>query len=128
MKKDKLLLSKTTKLMFSSTFVSIVVSMCLLVNLFAPGFITVIKGKNSALQSEYHTCKCSSEPHSINSCCCAVELDASEGKSLRRLAHEVYSLHLFRAWHVRVFLISSRQYHIMSACREIAFLYQTFIG
>jgi hypothetical protein len=88
MEKDKLLLSKTTKLMFSSTFVSIVVSMCLLVNLFAPGFITVIKGKNSALQSEYHTCKCSSEPHSINNCCCAIELDASEGKSIPKISSQ----------------------------------------
>ncbi len=85
MKKGKLLLSKTTKLMFSSTFVSIVVSMCLIVNLFAPSFSTVIKGKSSALQSEYHTCKCNSEPHSINNCCCAIELDASEGKSIPKI-------------------------------------------
>ncbi|MFQ5687900.1 MAG: hypothetical protein ACE5GV_14710 [Candidatus Scalindua sp.] len=84
MKKDKLLLSKTTKFMFSSTFVSIVISMCLLANLFAPGFSIVIKGKSDALQSEYHTCECTSEPHSINSCCCAIELDASEGKSLQK--------------------------------------------
>ena len=74
--------------MFSSTFVSIVVSMCLLVNLFALGFITVIKGKSSALQSEYHTCKCNSEPHSINNCCCAIDLDASEGKSLPKISSQ----------------------------------------
>ncbi|MBS1257735.1 MAG: hypothetical protein MAG551_00781 [Candidatus Scalindua arabica] len=88
MKKDKLLLSKTTKLMFSSTFVSIVVSMCLIVNLFAPGFSTVIKGKRTALQSEYHTCKCNSEPHSIDDCCCAIELDASEGKSIPKISSQ----------------------------------------
>ena len=82
MKKNKLLLSKTTKLMFSSTFVSIVVSMCLIVNLFAPGFSIVIKGKSSALQSEYHTCGCTSEPHSIISCCCVIEADTSEKESL----------------------------------------------
>jgi len=88
MKKDKLLLSKTTKLMFSSTFVSIVVSMCLIVNLFAPGFSIVIKGKSSALQPEYHTCKCNSEPHSVNNCCCAIELDASEGKSIPKISSQ----------------------------------------
>ncbi len=86
MKKDKLLLSKTIKFIFSSTFVSIVVSVCLLVNLFAPGFSIVIKREGAALQSEYHTCKCNSEPHSINSCCCAIELDASEGKSLPKIS------------------------------------------
>lgn len=82
MKKDKLLLLKTTKFIFSSNFVSIVVSICLLVNLFAPGFSIVIKGEGAALQSEYHTCECTSEPHSINSCCCAIELDTSEERSL----------------------------------------------
>ncbi len=74
--------------MFSSTFVSIVVSMCLIVNLFAPGFSIVIKGKSSALQSEYHTCKCNSEPHSVNNCCCAIELDASEGKSIPKISSQ----------------------------------------
>jgi len=74
--------------MFSSAFVSIVVSMCLLVNLFAPGFSIVIKGKSDALQSEYHTCECTSEPHSINSCCCAIELDASEGKSIPKISSQ----------------------------------------
>ncbi len=82
MKKDKLLLSKTIKFMFSSTLVSIVVSMCLLVNLFAPGFSIVIKGEGDALRFESHTCKCSSEPHSINNCCCANKADTSEKESL----------------------------------------------
>ena len=81
-------MSKTTKLMFSSTFVSIVVSMCLLINLFVPGFSIVIKGEGAALQSEYHTCKCNSEPHSINNCCCAIDLDASEGKSLPKISSQ----------------------------------------
>ncbi len=88
MEKDKLLLSKTIKFMFSSTFVSIVVSMCLLVNLFAPGFSIVIKGEGDALRFESHTCKCSSEPHSINNCCCAIELDAFEGKSLPKISSQ----------------------------------------
>ncbi len=80
--KDKLQLSTATKFMLSSTFVSIVVSMCLLVNLFAPGFSTVIKGKSTALQFESHTCECNSEPHSINSCCCAIEANTSEKEGL----------------------------------------------
>ena len=80
--KDKLQLSAAVKFMFSSTFVSIVVSMGLLVNLFAPGFSIVIKGKSGSLQPEYHTCECTSEPHSINSCCCANRVDISKKKSL----------------------------------------------
>ncbi len=80
--KDKLQLSTATKFMLSSTFISIVVSMCLLVNLFTPGFSTVIKGKRTALQLESHTCECNSEPHSINNCCCAIETNTSEKKSL----------------------------------------------
>ncbi len=80
--KDKLQLSTATKFMLSSTFVSIVLSMCLLVNLFTPGFSTVIKGKSTSLQFESHTCECNSKPHSIKSCCCEIEENASEKKSL----------------------------------------------
>ncbi|MCH7614075.1 MAG: hypothetical protein IIB45_12045 [Candidatus Marinimicrobia bacterium] len=80
--KDKLLLSKTIEFMFSSAFVSILVSMCLLVNLFAPGLSTVTKGKSIALQFESHACECSIKPHSINSCCCAEEVNTSEKECL----------------------------------------------
>ncbi len=80
--KDKLLLSKTTKALLSSSFVSIVISMCLLVNLFAPGFSTVINNKSVALHPESHTCKCNPEPHSVSSCCCAININASEEESL----------------------------------------------
>ena len=80
--KDKLLLSKITKTLMSTLFVSIVISMCLLVNLFAPGLSTVIEKKSVALHPESHTCKCNPEPHSISSCCCAIDINASEGKSL----------------------------------------------
>ena len=69
--------------MLSSAFISIVVSMCLLVNLFAPGFSTVTKGKRTALpQLESHTCGCNSEPHSVITCCCAIEVGTSEEESL----------------------------------------------
>ena len=68
--KDKILLSKTTKFMLSSSFVSIVISMCLLVNLFSPGLSTVVKGKSSTVLSEYHTCGCITGVHSLDRCCC----------------------------------------------------------
>ncbi|WP_162532411.1 hypothetical protein [Candidatus Scalindua japonica] len=75
-------MSKTNKYILSSSFVSIVISMCLLVNLFAPGFSTVIHNKSVALHPESHICKCNPEPHSISSCCCAIDINATEGKSL----------------------------------------------
>ncbi len=80
----KLQLFKTVKLIQFSTFVSIVISMCLLVNLFAPGVSTVIDKKSISisLHPESHTCKCNPEPHSISSCCCAIDINPSEGKSL----------------------------------------------
>lgn len=79
--KNKLQFSTATKCMLSSTFVSIVLSMCLLVNLFAPCFSTVIKGKITALQLESHTCECNSEPHSVITCCCVIEVGTSEEES-----------------------------------------------
>ncbi|MBT3354215.1 MAG: hypothetical protein HN402_04805 [Candidatus Scalindua sp.] len=80
--KDKLLLSKTSKSMLSSSFISIIISMCLLVNLFAPGFSTVVHKRSVALRPESHTCECNPELHSISSCCCAIDINASEEKSL----------------------------------------------
>ncbi len=70
------------KLLLSSSCVSIIISMCLLVNLFAPCLSTVVKKKSVALHPGFHTCKCNPEPHSVTSCCCAMKIDASEGKSL----------------------------------------------
>ena len=67
---DKILLSKTTKFMLSSSFVSIVISMCLLVNLFTPGLSAVVKGKSGTVSSEYHTCGCITGVHSLDRCCC----------------------------------------------------------
>ena len=81
--KDKLFLSKTAKFMLTSSYVSIIISICLLVNLFAPGFSTVIEKKSVVtLHTEFHTCECNPEPHSISSCCCAIDINASEGKNL----------------------------------------------
>lgn len=82
MRKDKLISLKAVKSLLSPSFISIGISICLLVNLFTPGFSIVTKGKNTALQYESHTCVCNSEPHSVNSCCCAIEADKSEEESL----------------------------------------------
>ena len=80
--KDKLLLLKSTKFILSSSCVSIIISMCLLVNLFAPCLSTAVKEKSVSLHPESHTCKCNPEPHSVSSCCCAIDINTSEGKSL----------------------------------------------
>ncbi len=82
MLKDKLLLSKTTKFMLSSSFVSIVISMCLLVNLFTPGLSTIVKDKRGAVSSEYHTCGCITGVHSLDLCCCGEEAGMSGMKCL----------------------------------------------
>lgn len=80
--KDKLL-SKTTKFMLSSYFVSIIISMCLLVNLFSPGLSTVVRGnKSGTTLSEYHTCGCITGVHSLDLCCCGEEAGMSGMKCL----------------------------------------------
>jgi hypothetical protein len=68
---DKILLSMTTKFMLSSSFVSIVIAMCLLMNLFSPGLNAVVKGNKRGIgSSEYHTCGCITGVHSLDRCCC----------------------------------------------------------
>ena len=69
---------KTVKLIQSSTLVSISISVCILANLFVPGFSTVIMDKSVVLQPGSHACKCNPEPHSISTCCCAKENDTCE--------------------------------------------------
>ena len=56
--------------MLSPSFVSIVILMCLLVNLFTPALSTVVKGKSGTVSSEYHTCGCITGVHSLDRCCC----------------------------------------------------------
>jgi len=85
--KDKLL-SKTTKFMLSSSIVSIVISMCLLVNLFTPALSTVVKGKSGTVSSEYHTCGCISGVHSLDLCCCGEEAGMSGMKCLPERSSE----------------------------------------
>ncbi|MCR4289333.1 MAG: hypothetical protein NUV86_03620 [Candidatus Scalindua sp.] len=80
--KDKLLLTKVTKSILSSSFVSIVISMCLLVNLFTPGLSTVVQNKSSTVSSEYHTCGCITGVHSLSLCCCGEKADTSGTKCL----------------------------------------------
>jgi hypothetical protein len=87
--KDKILLSKTTKFMLSSSFVSIIISMCLLVNLFTPGLSTVVKGnKSSTVSSEYHTCGCMTGVHSLDLCCCGEKAKTSGVKCLPEIDSE----------------------------------------
>jgi len=80
--KDKLQLSAAVKFMLSSTFVSIVVSMCLLVNLFTPNFSTIFKSKKGTFPCEHHTCGCKTAPDCLDHCCCAIEANTSEKESL----------------------------------------------
>jgi hypothetical protein len=69
--------------MLSSSFVSIVISMCLLVNLFSPGLSTVVRGnKSGTTLSEYHTCGCITGVHSLDLCCCGEEAGMSGMKCL----------------------------------------------
>ncbi len=68
--KDKLLLSKAVKLLRSSSFISIVISICLLVNLFTPSFYTIFMSEKHAFPCEHHTCGCKTAPDCLNHCCC----------------------------------------------------------
>jgi len=86
--KDKLLLSKATKFILSSSLVSIVISICLLVNLFTPGLSTVVKGKSGTVSSGYHTCGCKTGVHSLDLCCCGEEAGMSGMKCLPEIDSE----------------------------------------
>ena len=63
--KDKFLLTKTAKSFLSSSFVSIIILMCLLVNFFTPGLNTVVNNKSGSVSSVFHTCECKTEVHSL---------------------------------------------------------------
>jgi len=81
--KSKLLLSKTVKPILSSSLVCVVISICLLVNLFTPGLSTVVKGnKSGTVSSEYHTCGCITGVHSLDQCCCGKKEGTHETKCL----------------------------------------------
>lgn len=80
--KDKLQLSAAAKFILSSTFVSIVVSICLLVNLFTPNFSIIFKSKKGTFPCEHHTCGCKTATDCMDHCCCAIEASTSEKESL----------------------------------------------
>ncbi len=88
--KNRSLLSKTTRSTLSLSFVSIVISMCLLVNLFTPGLSTVVKGNKSStvVSSEYHTCGCMTGVHSLDLCCCGEKAKTSGVKCLPEIDPE----------------------------------------
>jgi hypothetical protein len=56
--------------------------MCLLVNLFTPGFSTVLKSEKGTFPCEHHICGCKTEPDCLNNCCCAKKKSTSEMKCL----------------------------------------------
>ncbi len=68
--KDKLLLSNAVKLLRSSSFISIVISICLLVNLFTPSFSIISMSKEGEFPCEQHICGCKTAPDCLNHCCC----------------------------------------------------------
>ncbi len=80
--KDKSLLSTALKFMRSSSFVSIVVSACLLINLFAPRTGTVVNGQCDSASTRYHICGCKTEAHSIDLCCCKEETSTTNKSGL----------------------------------------------
>ena len=87
--KSKLLLSKTVKPILSSSLVCVVISICLLVNLFTPGLSTVVNGnKSGTVSSEYHTCGCITGVHSLDQCCCGEKEGTHETKCLPEIDSE----------------------------------------
>ncbi len=79
------MLSNTTKFVLSSSLVSILISVCLLINLFTPGLSTVVKGKRGTVSSEYHTCGCITGMHSLDLCCCGDRSGTHETKCLPQI-------------------------------------------
>ncbi len=65
-----------------SHFISIAVSVCLLVNLFTASFSTVFKSEKGEYLCESHTCGCKSAPDCLNHCCCVKEPNTFEMKCL----------------------------------------------
>ncbi len=68
--KDKLLLIKAIKFFLSPTSISIVISVCLLVNLFLPKFATILTSEKGKFPCENHICGCKTAPDCLNHCCC----------------------------------------------------------
>ena len=82
MKESKIMLPKTIRFLFSSSIVSIVISICLLVTLFSPGLSLISKNGNDTFPCEQHTCGCKSAPDCLNHCCCTKETNTSALKCL----------------------------------------------
>lgn len=57
---------------------NIVISICLMINLFTPSSGSIVNGKCSTASSRYHICGCRSEAHSIDLCCCKEVSNKSE--------------------------------------------------
>ncbi len=76
------MLPKATKFILSPSFLSITISICLLVNLFIPRTGTVVNGKCDSASSRYHICGCQTEAHIIDLCCCKEETSTAEKNGL----------------------------------------------
>ena len=72
------MLPKATKFILSPSFVSIIISACLLINLFTPRTGTVVNGRCDTASIKYHICGCKTEAHSIDLCCCKEETNSTE--------------------------------------------------
>ena len=70
MKVNPFTLTKVIKFFPSPTLISIVISICLLVNLFVPSFATFLISEKGEYPCEHHICGCKTAPDCLNNCCC----------------------------------------------------------
>ena len=77
----------------SSSFISIVISICLLVSLFIHGFSTIIESQKGAFPCEHHTCGCKTAPDCLNHCCCVKETNTLDMKcTLKKNTEDITSV------------------------------------
>ena len=89
---NKLLLTKVIKFFLSPTLISIVISICLLVNLFVPRFATFLTSEKGEFPSEHHACGCTTAPDFLSPCCCVKTSGALEMKcSLKKNSNDILS-------------------------------------
>lgn len=80
MKVNQFTLTKVIKFFPSSTSISIVISICLLVNLFVPRFTTFLISVKGEYPCEHHICGCKTAPDCLSHCCCEKILNTLDMK------------------------------------------------
>ena len=70
MKVNQFTLTKVIKLFLTPTLISIIISICLLVNLFVPRFATFPISEKGEYPCEHHICGCKTAPDCLSRCCC----------------------------------------------------------